>query len=71
MTVRLEHEFHVAVHRLRQLRIHLLRDSHDIQQQQAEIQSVRAPTIRKLEEDADIEVMLPLLQKLAEGKLPN
>jgi hypothetical protein len=30
-----------------------------------------APTIRKLEEDADVEVLFPLPQKLAEGKLPN
>jgi hypothetical protein len=30
-----------------------------------------APTIRKLKEDADLEVLLPLLQKLAEGQLPN
>jgi len=30
-----------------------------------------APTIRKLEDDADAEVLFPLLQTLAEGKLPN
>jgi hypothetical protein len=27
---RLAHEFHVAVHRLGQLRVHFVRDSHDI-----------------------------------------
>jgi len=34
----LPNEIHVAVHRLCQLRIHLIRDSHDIGQQQTEIQ---------------------------------
>ena len=30
-----------------------------------------APTIRKLEEDADIEALLPLLEQLSKGKPPN
>jgi hypothetical protein len=38
---RLPHEFHVAVHRLSQLRIHLVRDSHHVGQQQAEIQRIQ------------------------------
>ena len=29
------------------------------------------PTIRKLEEDADFEALLPLIRKATEGKLPN
>ena len=33
--------------------------------------ALHAPTIRKLEKDADAEVLFPLLQTLAEGKLPN
>jgi len=34
----LPHDIHVAIHRLCQLRIHLIRDSHDIRQKQAEIE---------------------------------
>jgi len=29
------------------------------------------PAIRKLEEDAEFEALLPLLQKISEGKFPN
>jgi hypothetical protein len=35
------HGTHVAVHRLRQLRIHFIRNRHDIRQQQAEIHSTQ------------------------------
>src|SRR5580704_11068136 len=34
----LQRDVHVGIHRLCQLRIHLVRDSHDIGQQEAEIQ---------------------------------
>jgi len=37
----LPRDTHVALHRLCQLRIHFIRDSHDIRQQQAEVQRTK------------------------------